>query len=103
DTMNHCIRKFDLNKKELTTYAGICGQPGFKDGVFGINQFNKPDGIGIDEDGSLYVYDSGNNYMRLIDKNGKVSTLIHGACFEYKLNEPISNSLYNSTFLLCLK
>ena len=48
--------------------------------------FKYPDGIGIDEDGYLYVLDTGNRYIRMIDPTGYVSTLINGACFDYKLN-----------------
>jgi hypothetical protein len=100
DRDNHCIRKFDLLNRQLVTHAGNCGTAGFKDGHFGINLFNKPDGIGIDDDGNLFVLDTGNNYMRLIDPQGYVHTLIQGACFEYKLYEKANNRVMT---LLCLK
>jgi len=35
DRDNHCIRILDVNKADISTYAGICGTPGFKDGVLG--------------------------------------------------------------------
>jgi len=35
DKMNHCIRKLDVSKAEVSTFAGICGKAGFKDGVLG--------------------------------------------------------------------
>jgi sugar lactone lactonase YvrE len=71
DTKNHCIRKMDLLTAEVTTYAGICGTSGFKDGPLGTNLFNLPDGMGVDTEGYLYVFDSANIYIRLIDPTGK--------------------------------
>ena len=84
DSKNHCIRKIDLVNIEVTTFSGECTEKGFKDGPLGINRFNEPRGIGIDSYGNIYVYDSGNKYMRFISPDGYVKTLIQGACFEYK-------------------
>jgi len=104
DTGNHCIRQLNLNTAEVSTFAGICGTSGFKDGPLGVNLFNEPKGIGIDNLGNLYIYDSGNNYMRMIDYNGYVYTLIQGACFEYKMEDNIKNNYgYNHKRLLCFK
>ncbi len=77
---------------------------GFKDGPLGINRFNQPDGLGIDQDGNLFVNDSGNKYMRMITPEGYVHTLINGACFEYKMIMVPKNKFnINSSYLLCLK
>ena len=104
DTGNHCIRKLNLITAEVSTFAGICGTSGFKDGPFGVNLFNEPKGIGIDKMGNLFVYDSGNNYMRMIYTNGTVYTLIQGACFEYKMEDNIVNDYgYKHIRLLCFK
>jgi len=54
----------------ITTYAGLCGEKGFKDGPLGHNRLSYPDNMGIDLDGNIYVYDSGNLYIRLIDTEG---------------------------------
>ena len=35
DKDNHCIRKMNLTSKVTSTYAGICGNPGFLDGPLG--------------------------------------------------------------------
>ncbi len=32
DKSNHCIRKVNLTSLVSSTYAGLCGEPGFKDG-----------------------------------------------------------------------
>jgi len=73
DKLNHCIRKVDLLRAYITTYAGLCGENGFKDGPLGYNRLSYPDNMGIDLDGNLYVYDSGNLYVRFIDTEGSFS------------------------------
>lgn len=104
DSKNHCIRKIDLINIEVTTFAGECTEKGFKDGPLGINRFNEPKGIGIDSYGNIYVYDSGNRYIRFISPDGYVHTLIHGACFEYKNGINIENDFnYKSEQLLCFR
>ena len=104
DSKNHCIRKINLVNSDVTTFAGICTEKGFKDGPYGINKFNEPQGIGIDSYGNIYVYDSGNRYMRYISPDGYVHTLIHGACLEYNLGEVVKNKYnYQNTQLLCFR
>ena len=104
DSKNHCIRKIDLLNSEVTTFAGVCTEKGFKDGPLGVNRFNEPQGIGIDSYGNIYVYDSGNRYMRYISPNGYVYTLIQGACFQYNLGIDIENIYnYKTQYLLCFR
>ena len=104
DSKNHCIRKIDLVNIEVTTFAGECNEKGFRDGPRGYNRFNEPRGIGIDSYGNIYVYDSGNKYMRLITPEGYAFTLIHGACFDYKFGLNIENIFnYKTEYLLCFK
>ncbi len=92
---------------EVSTYAGDCKPqvfPGLNDGPLGINRFNSPDGIGIDEDGNLFVFDSGNNKIRMIEQDGYVRTLIGGACFEYLMNPQVDNDYrIKNEYLLCFK
>jgi len=69
------IRKV-TQKGEVTTLAG--GKPGFADGEGQNARFYVPRGITIDADGNLYVVDTGNQSIRKITKEGKVSTLVDG-------------------------
>lgn len=57
----------------VTTYAG--GKLGLVDGVGTAAGFKLPVGITIDDNGDLYVADSGNNAIRKIDINQNVTTL----------------------------
>jgi len=66
----------------VTTVGGICGTPGFLDGPLGVNKLNSPGLVGTDEAGNIFVMDSGNRYVRIIDPDGYMKTLINGACFE---------------------
>jgi sugar lactone lactonase YvrE len=55
----------------------LAGQdaPGFADGQGAAAAFDTPTGIALDRHGVLLVADSGNNAIRKIEKNGRVSTL----------------------------
>ncbi|MCX7746428.1 MAG: hypothetical protein N2645_06015 [Clostridia bacterium] len=73
DSLNHVIRC--INKDGLvTTFAGATdGQGGYKDGPLLQAKFNEPCGITIDDQGILYVLDSGNQLIRKIS-GSQVST-----------------------------
>jgi len=67
DTLNHVIRKI-TPKGEVTTYAGQVSElGGYHDGALTAAQFNEPMGLAFDENGRLYVADSGNHLIRIID------------------------------------
>jgi len=34
DMGNHCVRRILIKQANVDTFAGVCGQPGFKDGVY---------------------------------------------------------------------
>ncbi|WP_438348038.1 stalk domain-containing protein [Paenibacillus sp. FA6] len=67
DTLNHVIRKI-TPEGIVTTYAGVTGQTGgYQDGLLAGARFNEPMGLVFDEKGKLYIADSGNQLIRLID------------------------------------
>lgn len=76
DTGNGAIRKLDLSTQTVTTIAGT-NTSGFADGTLAQARFNHPFGILASPDGTkLYVADTGNNAIRLIDlAAGTVSTI----------------------------
>jgi streptogramin lyase len=60
DTENHVIRRIDGDTQVVTTIAGN-GRPGSSDGEALNAQLNRPHGICLDRDGSLFVGDTLNH------------------------------------------
>lgn len=96
DTQNHRIRAIAGGK--VTTVAGVTtendeyGLPvgGVVDGPAAVARFNLPKGLVVDSLGIIYVADSGNGAIRVIDKSGLVTTLVKG------LNSPSDIVLGNN-------
>lgn len=80
DTGNHCIRRINLDSSNVDTIAGICGTSGFLDGPLGDNLLNSPELVSVDGQGYIFIFDDGNNYVRMIDLSGTLYTLYQGAC-----------------------
>jgi DNA-binding beta-propeller fold protein YncE len=76
DTGNGAIRKLDLATSTVSTIAGT-NAAGYVDGALAAARFNHPYGIVASPDGTkLYVADTGNNAIRLINlTSGTVSTI----------------------------
>lgn len=66
----------------VTTIAGICGTPGHADGLYSVNKLNRPEVVGTDAEGYLFIYDAGNGMIRMLDLFGYLHTMIDGACRE---------------------
>jgi hypothetical protein len=73
DTFNHVIRRIDPNGY-VTTVAGVPEAYGFRDGASGTALFNAPMGIAVNENGVIFVADTGNHLIRVIE-DGNVRTL----------------------------
>ncbi|MCY3870861.1 MAG: FG-GAP-like repeat-containing protein [Gemmatimonadetes bacterium] len=78
DTDNHRIRKVDSNGI-ITTIAGM-GQKGFAgDGGEGTQaQLNSPKGIAVDTRGYLFIADTNNHRVRLLDLNSGLIQTVAG-------------------------
>ncbi len=91
DTNNHAIRK--IHNNTVSTLAGN-GTAGDVDGAGNLARFHLPSSIAIDSANQIYVADTLNNAIRVIDANGKVSTLAltsSSDTYDYSLlNEPSS-------------
>lgn len=69
DTLNHRICKMD-SSGNLSTYAGSTdGTPGFVNGSSVESRFNSPTAVAVDRMGNVYVADTGNNAIRIIEFN----------------------------------
>lgn len=90
---NSRIRKISPDG-EVSTVAG--GEEGYEDGTGTGAKFDHPAGVGVAEDGTLYVADSWNHRIRKITPSGEVSTLAgdgiipsgtgHGAVLIYPMD-----------------
>ena len=78
DAGNGAIRKLDFSTNTVTTVAGT-NASGYQDGTVSQARFNHPFGVLASPDGTkLYVADTGNNAIRLIDLNAGTVTTIAG-------------------------
>lgn len=70
----HTIRRISL-EGNVTTFAGVAGQPGSADGIGSAAHFSSPSAIAVDANDNLYVADTGNHVIRKITQSGFVSTI----------------------------
>ncbi|HBX47121.1 IPT/TIG domain-containing protein [Limibacterium fermenti] len=68
DRGNHCIRRITPDNM-VETVLGMPGTAGWKDGGKEEALFNRPRGLGISKDGSIYVADNGNARVRKLSIN----------------------------------
>ena len=76
DSGSHSIKSTN-EKGEVSTIAGADGHPGFADGDAATALFDAPIGVAVGKDGQIFVTDTYNDRIRVIE-NGKVSTLAGG-------------------------
>lgn len=76
DTGNHVIRRIGVDGT-VSTLAGD-GQSGFADGAALQARFNGPMGVAVDAQGRVYVADTWNDRIRVIETDGQVRTLAGG-------------------------
>ena len=95
DGGNNEIRKVD-SSGIITRIAGS-GQPGYSGdgGPAAAAILAQPSGIALDALGNIFILDSGNNMVRMIDRTGKISTVSLGRAIgpvSLNLNEDIGFS-----------
>ncbi|MGZ5201263.1 MAG: hypothetical protein ACXWC4_15965 [Telluria sp.] len=78
DTKNNTIRKISPSGQVITLagQAGVCGSA---DGGVAIATFCQPGDITVDRWNNVYVADTANSTIRMIDPKGKVTTLAGAA------------------------
>lgn len=75
DTSANVIRY--LEKGEVMTAVGS-GKAALTNGSGTGASFDQPTGLAVDESGKVYIADTGNNAIRVMDTKGKVTTLLSG-------------------------
>ncbi len=94
DTGNQRVRQ--ILSGSVFSIAGD-GTAGFADGVGAEAQFSSPTGIAVDENGLVYVSDSGNHRIRTVKTDGTVVTLA-GSGIDGTVDSPTTGSgLYPAT------
>jgi uncharacterized protein (TIGR03437 family) len=75
DSSNSVIRRVD-SKGNITTVAGT-GHPGFSGdgGPAGAAVLDTPDGVAADNAGNIFIADTGNQVIRVVDGFGIISTI----------------------------
>lgn len=66
DTYNNKIKKLDPGSRSSVTFAGT-GDGGYKDGMLADAQFDEPGGLDVANDGRIYVADTNNHLIRVVD------------------------------------
>ncbi|MGO1540052.1 MAG: NHL repeat-containing protein, partial [Luteimonas sp.] len=77
DTGNHAIRRITPDGT-VSTLAGD-GTAGFRDGPAGQARFHGPMGVAVDPYGRVYVADTWNDRIRVIEPDGRVRTVAGGS------------------------
>ncbi|MFA7533826.1 MAG: hypothetical protein WCY46_05820 [Tissierellaceae bacterium] len=106
DTGNHRIASLDLKTMEVKTIAGLnkgedrFGFPGggYVDGSLDKAMFNRPRGVAVAENGSIFVADTGNHAIRQIF-DGKVTTIAGGKIAGYKDGKGLEASFLSPSSL----
>jgi sugar lactone lactonase YvrE len=79
DTGNNAIREINVTTNKISTIAGtLSGAPGFGgDGSAATSaSLSSPQGFAFDASGNLYIADTGNNRIRMVDAaSGIISTI----------------------------
>src|ERR1017187_8699646 len=75
DTRNHRIRKINTSGI-ISTFAGN-GTPGYAgDGGSATSaELNAPQGVAVDSANNVYISDTGNNVVRVVNSNGTIRTI----------------------------
>lgn len=105
DTLNHVIRRIQdgqvttLNaaaSRAIEYFPGVADMAGdYEDGPLASAKFNEPSGLALDQQGNLYVSDTGNQRIRYIDlSRGTVTTVAGGSQVVYERNAAYAEGGY---------
>jgi sugar lactone lactonase YvrE len=79
DTGHHRVRRIAVGSGIITTVAGT-GDPGFSGdgGPATQAQLDGPEGLFVDANNNLYISDTGNDRVRRVTADGRISTFLTG-------------------------
>ena len=94
-----CVIKNNIpsyNPQGFTFSFAGAGPPGFKDGIASEALFYLPEDVAVDDDGIVYVADTGNHAIRRIDTNGIVTTVAgNGSNYEGNQDGPCNQATFS--------
>jgi len=98
DWGNNAIRRVTMDGT-VSTVAGN-GDPGYADGEVGAARFRGPCAVVVDRNGAIFVADSGNNCIRMIQ--GRGVTTLAGGPEEGEVNGDGEKARFNMPYRLAL-
>ncbi|MBX3292349.1 MAG: hypothetical protein KF881_05575 [Acidobacteria bacterium] len=98
DTGSHTIEKIDT-KGERSIVAGVRGTAGSNDGAAANASFNGPVGIAVDGEGRIFVADTYNDKIRVIE-NGNVRTLAERTEDGKRFRTPLGLAIWHDKLLV---
>ena len=103
DSGNNVIRLINTGTGMVSTIAGVYGAGGYLDGPSSSAEFSYPYGIALDSsNGNIYVADSSNNVIRLINATtGMVSTFAGNGTLGYS-NGPALQAEFNNPYFVTI-
>ncbi|MGE3479753.1 MAG: thioredoxin-like domain-containing protein [Dongiaceae bacterium] len=78
---SHQLWTYNIKTKALRIFAGN-GRESIDDGIYPSNSLSQPSGLSVFGD-QLYFVDSETSSLRVIDKKGKITTLIGSGLFDF--------------------
>jgi TonB-dependent receptor len=75
DTGNHTIRSVDPKTGAVITFAGTAGVSGNMGGNANSSMLTSPGGLAIDSNGEIYIFDTGNHMIRVLQVGPAIVTL----------------------------
>ena len=93
DALSNTLRKIIISSGEVSTLAGLAGNPGSADGTGPAAQFKTPCGVTVDAGGNVYVADQVNGTIRKVTPAGVVTTVAGRAGIAGSLMGPLPGGL----------
>lgn len=94
DRGNHAVRAVTLATGVIRTVAGVGGQKGYSgDGGLGtLALLNNPSDVAVSAAGHIYIADSSNNLVRVVDAAGGITTVAGKPGVQGAVDAPLSTA-----------
>jgi DNA-binding beta-propeller fold protein YncE len=100
DSGNSSIRRITLADMKVKTIAGVSGTTGKTEGGVDKSLFSGPRGVAVDKK-AIYVADTGNNIIRMIDISTLQTSKLAGSGEEGDKDGPADQAQFNNPGAIC--